>query len=348
MYSGHLAQIGALYESISGDLSPTSSGWVFDNDSGFKQNYTLLSLLHRIRDQMEEDETGGVCCEPTEIYFVCNHHPRAAFKLFDAVHGSDFSNVDEKWRSFVEKTVVRHGIFESFSDGFFNIFYERVIKNWISPLGCAGNDGWALSWLFSWEGEEEGEWEWTSTHSTSSSRLVNDRSGRNNADEKRREEDVKSEMKEESVRGASAGAMFASGVRALRNNREWKSGRSSGEAYLSGSPLCDKMDWNWEVSTSFYLPVESLASSLGVSSEGSKVDEVHAFLDNNYGVWVNSSTCRGKKVEGEVCENGSAGYFYNTSSGYRIWVTANALFGSIVTYDGMQRLYSKPFFERMR
>jgi hypothetical protein len=74
MYSAHLAQMIALYESISGDMTYSTNGWDFIWDNQTKIHYTTQQLNQVIWNQMNSDPTGGVCCEPGVIFTPCNEH----------------------------------------------------------------------------------------------------------------------------------------------------------------------------------------------------------------------------------------------------------------------------------
>ena len=103
MYSGHLAMLIALYESISGDFKYTSDGWDFNWPNHAPIHYNAAKLMQSIQDQILRERTGGVCCEPNSIFITCNNHPRIAFSLYDAIHGTNFSSSNAKWESWVKK-----------------------------------------------------------------------------------------------------------------------------------------------------------------------------------------------------------------------------------------------------
>lgn len=106
MYSGHLAMLISLYESISGDLVKYSEkGWDFTWKGKTKIHYDSRRLMKAIFDQVEADETGGVACEPNSIFVICNNHHRIAFALYDLIHSTNFSKSNQKW----EKWLVKHG-----------------------------------------------------------------------------------------------------------------------------------------------------------------------------------------------------------------------------------------------
>lgn len=162
MYSGHLAMLIALYESISGDLVKYSEiGWKFvwnnngSNGTSIIIEYNAAKLMEAINRQVVGDETGGVSCEPNSIFVVCNNHHRIAFALYDAMHGTNFSRTNSKW----EKWVKRHGRAPEnlpIDDyRYFRIIYYRPIHEWIPIYGTAGNDAWTLAFMNGWIGDKE-------------------------------------------------------------------------------------------------------------------------------------------------------------------------------------------------
>ena len=151
MYSGHLAMLMALYESISGDLKYSNVGWDFTwNNGSFKIHYTLKKLMNTIANQVISEETGGVACEPNSIFVICNNHHRIAYLLYDAIHQTNFSNTNKKW----EEWLIRHGRApDLLPDGdyrYFRIIYYKPIHEWIPLYGTSGNDAWALTFINSW------------------------------------------------------------------------------------------------------------------------------------------------------------------------------------------------------
>ena len=72
MYSGHVAQMMTLYESISGDLTKYSvDGWNFVYlPTQERIHYTLPKLYDVIVSQVETNPSGGVACEPYHVFPV--------------------------------------------------------------------------------------------------------------------------------------------------------------------------------------------------------------------------------------------------------------------------------------
>lgn len=147
MYSGHLMQIIALYESITGDMKYSTEGWDFVWDDDTKIHYDANKLMEVVFKQVESDETGGVPCEPDTIFIICNDHPQNAFLLYDSIHGTNYQSLSEKWRKWMEENgaLPHHKGKE-----YLKISYLRDRKMWTTGFGTPGSDGWALAWMYPW------------------------------------------------------------------------------------------------------------------------------------------------------------------------------------------------------
>lgn len=154
MYSGHLAMLIALYESISGDFKYTEKGWYFkwDNQS---IHYDTNRLMAVILNQVESDESGGVACEPNSIFVICNNHHRIAYVLHDAIHSTNFSSSNAKW----EHWLIKHGrapdIWPNRDYRYFRIIYYKPAHLWIPIYGTSGNDAWALAFMNTWISDKQ-------------------------------------------------------------------------------------------------------------------------------------------------------------------------------------------------
>ncbi len=150
MYSGHLAMLISLYESISGDYKYTNEGWYFVWPNYKPIHYDARKLMQSIQDQILKDATGGVCCEPYSIFITCNNHPRIAFALYDDIHGTNFSSTNDKW----EKWVRDHARAPIDDLRYFRIIYYKPAHAFIPFYGTTGNDAWTLSFM-SWFKDKE-------------------------------------------------------------------------------------------------------------------------------------------------------------------------------------------------
>ncbi|MFH1539819.1 MAG: hypothetical protein ABIH66_12770 [bacterium] len=147
MYSGHLMQLIALYESITGDMKYSTEGWDFVWDDKTVIHYTAEKLMQVVYDQVDQDERGGVPCEPDSIFVICNDHPHNAFVLYDAIHGTNFTALDEKWRGWMEKEAPLPRVK---GKDYLKISYLRDKETWTTGFGVPGSDGWALAWMYQW------------------------------------------------------------------------------------------------------------------------------------------------------------------------------------------------------
>ena len=150
MYSGHLAMLISLYESISGDYKYTTKGWYFTWPGQKSIHYDANKLMGAIQSQIVSDHTGGVCCEPESIFITCNNHPRIAFSLYDSIHGTNYSSTHGKW----ERWVREHARAPIDDLRYFRIIYYRPAHAFIPFYGTTGNDAWTLSFM-SWFGDKE-------------------------------------------------------------------------------------------------------------------------------------------------------------------------------------------------
>ena len=190
MYSGHLAQMISLYESISGDFTFSTYGWNFtwgfdgaseDIDSEYRSrdpdrdqsnstqgsgryfppiHYNTSRLMQAIFSETERYDIPGVPCEPDSIFVICNNFPMNAFTLHDATHGSTYAAAaGPLWQRTVENKGVNHlpDVEVGDVDGgvpvdynFFNLDYLLRPLGVWEPVGSVGSDVWALAWMAPW------------------------------------------------------------------------------------------------------------------------------------------------------------------------------------------------------
>lgn len=150
MYSGHLAQLMTLYEHVSGDYKYSKEGFDFVWDEKTKIHYTLPKLLDRLYAQMDEDEHGGIPCEPKTVFVYCNNHQQNSFAVYDKIHGTKYCRITPKWNEWMKKTSV---VPESQPE-VFKVSYLGAIHKWV-PHGVAGGDGWGLAWMYPWTDDPE-------------------------------------------------------------------------------------------------------------------------------------------------------------------------------------------------
>lgn len=147
MYSGHVAQLLALYETFTGDMKYSDTGWDFVWDENTIMHYNGTKLMQVLYDQVDQDARGGIPCEPNTIFVICNDHPHNAFRLYDAIHGTAYAALDQKWQDWMEEHAVlpRHK-----GKDYLKISFMRDREMWTTSFGTPGSDGWALAWMFPW------------------------------------------------------------------------------------------------------------------------------------------------------------------------------------------------------
>ena len=97
MYSGHVAQNWAIYESISGDLNLGHVSYKY----GDATEYTFEKILQEHQKWQLHYKTGGVSCGDA-IYMVCNGHAHSSNTLYVATHpGTNYTSLKSKWRDFI-------------------------------------------------------------------------------------------------------------------------------------------------------------------------------------------------------------------------------------------------------
>ncbi|MBF0441297.1 MAG: hypothetical protein HQK54_05280 [Oligoflexales bacterium] len=91
MYSGHLAQMIALYEKLYLDMKWSQPGSiVFEWSNNEKYTYDHNKLQKIIFDQFMNNPDHCIQCEPNVCFAVCNQHPILAHLLYDQLHGTDY------------------------------------------------------------------------------------------------------------------------------------------------------------------------------------------------------------------------------------------------------------------
>ena len=76
MYRGHLALMYAL------------THFSFGSTRDSEKFHKLVNSLHR---EMVSSPSGGICCEPDQLFIQCNTVALLAFSLHDRLHGTDYA-----------------------------------------------------------------------------------------------------------------------------------------------------------------------------------------------------------------------------------------------------------------
>ncbi len=145
MYTGHLLQLLALYETFSGDKRYWKDGWDFVWTDGRRVHYTVRKLIDVSVFQMRNGPGGGISCEPGLIFFPCNNHPHIALALFAALGHGDWTADARRW----ERWALAHYGRPFLGGGALNLLYHER-SNMLYPRGHNGLDGWSLLWYEPW------------------------------------------------------------------------------------------------------------------------------------------------------------------------------------------------------
>jgi len=145
MYTGHLLQLLALYETFTGDVRYWKEGFDFIWKGDRRVHYTVAKLIDVTIEQMREGATGGVTCEPGLLFFPCNNHPHVAFALFSKLGHGDWTAEARRW----EKWALAHYTKPLFGGGALNLVYHMK-TGFMYPRGHGGLDGWSLLWYEPW------------------------------------------------------------------------------------------------------------------------------------------------------------------------------------------------------
>lgn len=146
MYTGHLTQLMALYEHLTGDFRYSTDGWDFVWEDGRKTHYTLDKAVRGLRDQSKASPTGGICCEPGLVFADCNAHSAASFVLHDLLHGTDYAGVNQRWFDWM-RVNFRNKV--PLTREFLYVIYDQG-KGMFYPVGDVGADCWALGFGHPW------------------------------------------------------------------------------------------------------------------------------------------------------------------------------------------------------
>lgn len=151
MYTGHLAQLMALYELMTGDMRYSDTGWDFVWEDGRKVHYDLEMAVRGLNAQSKASPSGGICCEPGLVFVDCNSHSANAFVLFDTVHKTGYAGVNPRWFQWMSRHF-RNGV--PFTREFLYAIYNQKYGVFY-PVGDVGADCWALGWGLPWYPDPE-------------------------------------------------------------------------------------------------------------------------------------------------------------------------------------------------
>ena len=145
MYTGHLLQLLAFYEWFTHDRKYWEAGFDFVWKPDQKVHYTVQRLIDVTVEQMRENDSGGVTCEPGLLFFPCNNHPHYALRLFAHLGHGDWSADAAKW----EDWALSHYPGPMMGGGALKLVYH-VRTGMFYPRGNPGLDGWSMLWYEAW------------------------------------------------------------------------------------------------------------------------------------------------------------------------------------------------------
>lgn len=144
MFTGHLLQMVALHEAMTGDSRYRTEGFDLVWDDTHRFHYDTLSLVEVTVRQMRENESGGIACEPGLIFFTCNNHPQIALRLLEGMGLGDWSRDREKWETWALSSYR-----SVLGGGAIKLLYHLPTRSFI-PRGHPGIDGWGILWFEPW------------------------------------------------------------------------------------------------------------------------------------------------------------------------------------------------------
>ena len=145
MYTEHLLQLLALYETFTEDTRYWKDGFDFVWSKKKRIHYTTRKLIDVTVHQMRKGPNGGVTCEPGLMFFPCNNHPHIALALFARLGHGNWTDDARRW----ERWALDHYTKPLFGGGALNLLYH-VPSGLFYPRGHGGLDGWSLLWYEPW------------------------------------------------------------------------------------------------------------------------------------------------------------------------------------------------------
>ena len=96
--------------------------------------------------QSIESPTGGICCEPGQVFADCNGHSATAFQLYDLLHGTQYAQANTKWFAWMSSHFLNP---LTFSAPYLFVVYNQR-RGIFLPVGDNGADCWALGFGYPW------------------------------------------------------------------------------------------------------------------------------------------------------------------------------------------------------
>ncbi len=149
MLTGHLLQLMAFLEAMTGKDHYRKEGFDFVWDKRTKFHYTVGSLIDVTVKQMQTSPYGGVHCEPNLIFFACNDHPHIALLLYEKLGLGDWSKERDRWENWA-----LNSFYDNLGGGAFKVAFEVNLRAF-TPTGYPGMDAWSLGWYQPWATDHE-------------------------------------------------------------------------------------------------------------------------------------------------------------------------------------------------
>ncbi len=172
MYSGHVAHIIGLYETLYHDLKWEEPGSiVFEWSENEKFEYDYHKLNKVMYDQMRHNPSHCIECEPNACFPECNQHPILSFILYDHIHGTDLMEASEYFLDFfLEKEMIHPRTHETkimylikqdltFSNSNpryknpFDLIVTPAVSLGIVTVDSGSANGWTGTFMHPWQPE---------------------------------------------------------------------------------------------------------------------------------------------------------------------------------------------------
>ncbi|HLY55935.1 MAG TPA: hypothetical protein VKS60_10290 [Stellaceae bacterium] len=155
MLKGYLLQAGAMYDMLYQDGKyEKPDAFTFRHipitwgNGPITFRYSLPDVAKIVYDEYVASDFRGVQCEPNVVFPECNQTPILGLINFDQAHGTHYANdIMPKFKANWEKIGYTDPATKQ------NIDYYRVsTQERVGKIGPTG-DGWANSWMFTWDPE---------------------------------------------------------------------------------------------------------------------------------------------------------------------------------------------------
>jgi len=165
MWTGHVGELCALYESLTGDKKFSKPGGIQVTRTRDRKNKLLLcpvtqssslpQICRRYQNSMQNNPSHGIPCEPSLVFFQCNTHPHIALRMVEKMHGKEDQWLAERrrWEDYaLHNMCATTG--PGLNCGAFRVYVKSDMNSSAVdvtlPAGHLGSDGWNLTHYFPW------------------------------------------------------------------------------------------------------------------------------------------------------------------------------------------------------